>query len=296
LVSTGVGPAIRPADRRQAEHVGQHRAAGLAGREVADGQVRPGLVERREGRPDPERVEEALLDDRAVRAAGQVLDHQAKQDEPGAAVGERGGSRPCRHPRHQGQEVGHLAEALRASSVEHAREHVDVTLVLVLLEVVAEPRGVGEQVADGHVGGQPGRALLGGQQLDDRGAELEATLGDESRDHAGREHLGERRDAEPSALGDRSPVRPLGEPEAPGVDDVVALPDHDLAREARALRDVGHRVVGEAPGHGVLLRSARHEAMELLCGKSIKISTRRPMKRMTGGPIEVMASEEQCLA
>ena len=215
---------------------------GISGVQVAGGDVGVRFVEPEEpAARHAGPVEDALLHEVDVRASGDVLEDDAQEHVGRVAVLPRLAGRPVRRQvAEQRQEVDRSEHAV-AGPVDPERAVVlEVErAVLVLLGVVGDPRRVQQQVAEGDVGMQRRRPRLGREEVHDPVGEGQRPGVHLVGHRDSREHLGDRRDAEPRRRGHRYAGRAVREAVATLEEDLAAPRQQHRPRHVAVGRLVG---------------------------------------------------------
>ena len=196
-----------------------------------------------------------------------ALGEQSEQHESGVVVGEPLARRALLGvAREDGQEVLGVLEG-----VDGHLQDVVGDLALVLIQVVADPGGVGEQVADRH--GVIDQRQIDSQHRAHGAVEGQRPLVDQRADDQGGEALGDAGDTQAVPARHRDLLRTIGQAEAlleHGGATVVhsdhaaegAVRGGDVESLGEVVGDAGGRVVGgivrEAGGHGSTVAGTPH--------------------------------------
>ena len=193
----------------------------------------------------PEGREDVVREELSERLSGNSLHHQRQHLVPGVRVlvaltgGEQGGLVPGGQEPHRLFGVGHALDRLLFEDVV----------------VVRNPRGVGEEVAEGDTVSE---ACELGQESDQRIVERELTAVGEDHDRHRGDLLRHRSQAERRVRGDGFPALEIGKTVSRGVEDLVVLHHQDRRPGGVAGRQGGEERVD--PGREVLTPGGREVA------------------------------------
>jgi hypothetical protein len=182
------------------------------------------------GAGQPERIEDALLQDLRVRLAVELLDDLAENEVVGVVVVEH---RARRVDQRSAAEPGDQLVA-RVRRLVDGEPVLDRVLRALDLVDVVEPRRVVEQLMHGDLVGA--RAPVARQVALDRRAKIEPSRVAQLQDQRRGERLGDRRDLVLRVIRVRHLQLDAGQAEAPRVLDLPAALDQDRAAELVLLR------------------------------------------------------------